>query len=109
MDGRLAPPLDTLFAVTPWIENFVDNVALVQLNHRLTAYAVIAFALWHAVATHGNGPVGRRAAVLAGLCLAQGALGVATLLLGVPLWAGLTHQLMAIAVLGMAAAHARLT
>ncbi|CAA9356522.1 MAG: Heme A synthase, cytochrome oxidase biogenesis protein Cox15-CtaA [uncultured Microvirga sp.] len=109
MDGRLAPPLDTLFAVTPWVENFVDNVALVQFNHRLTAYAVIALALWHAFAARGAENVGRRAAVLASLCLVQGALGVATLLLGVPLWAGLAHQLFAMAVLGTAAAHARLT
>jgi len=109
MDGRLVPPAETLFAVTPWIENFVDNVALVQLNHRLMAYMVIAFALWHAFAARASGPVGRRASVLAGLCLAQGALGVVTLLLGVPLWAGLAHQLAAMAVLGTATAHARLT
>lgn len=109
IDGRLIPPAEILFAVTPWIENFIDNVALVQLNHRLMAYGVIAFALWHAFSARAAGRVGRRATVLAGLCLAQGALGVATLLLGVPLWAGLTHQLAAMAVLGMAAAHARLT
>jgi cytochrome c oxidase assembly protein subunit 15 len=48
MDGGLIPPAAALFTVTPWIENFVDNVALVQLNHRLVAYALVAFALWHA-------------------------------------------------------------
>jgi cytochrome c oxidase assembly protein subunit 15 len=32
-----------------------------------------------------------------------------TLLLAVPLWAGLAHQLLAMGVLGLAAAHARLT
>jgi cytochrome c oxidase assembly protein subunit 15 len=109
MDERLIPPAETLFAVAPWIENFVDNVALVQLNHRFMAYAVIAFALCHAFSAREGGPVGRRATVLAGLCLAQGALGVVTLLLGVPLWAGLAHQLAAMAVLGVATAHARLT
>ena len=48
MDGALVPPASALFAVTPWIENFVDNVVLVQFNHRLVAYAIVAFALWHA-------------------------------------------------------------
>lgn len=109
MDGGLWPAADTLFAVRPWIENFVDNVGLVQLNHRLTAYGLIGLALWHGFSARAAGAEGRRAAVLAGLCLVQGALGVVTLLLAVPLWAGLAHQLLAMAVLGMAAAHARLS
>jgi cytochrome c oxidase assembly protein subunit 15 len=37
------------------------------------------------------------------------ALGIVTLLLVVPLWAGLAHQLLAFAVLGMAVVHARLS
>ncbi|HEX8664084.1 MAG TPA: COX15/CtaA family protein [Beijerinckiaceae bacterium] len=114
MDGRLAPPLQDLFAVSPWIENFVDNVALVQLNHRLVAVAVVAFAIWHAVAARRMDSAGegwtaaRRADLLAALALAQMALGIATLVLAVPLWAGLAHQILAMAVLGTAAVHARL-
>jgi cytochrome c oxidase assembly protein subunit 15 len=34
-------------------------------------------------------------------------LGIVTLLLAVPLWAGLAHQVFAMAVLGMAVVHAR--
>jgi cytochrome c oxidase assembly protein subunit 15 len=100
-----------LFAVSPWVENLVDNVALVQLNHRVMAYGVVAFALWHAWALRGSAPgtkPARRANVLAVLVAAQVALGVITLLLGVPLWAGLAHQVFAMAVLGMAVVHARL-
>jgi heme A synthase len=37
------------------------------------------------------------------------ALGIVTLLLAVPLWAGLAHQVLAMAVLAMAVAHARLS
>ena len=48
MDGALVPPASALFAVEPRIENFVDNVVLVQFNHRLVAYAIVAFAVWHA-------------------------------------------------------------
>jgi cytochrome c oxidase assembly protein subunit 15 len=108
MDGGLVPAASTLFAQTPFWENFVDNVALVQFNHRLGAYLLLALALWHAFAMRraapGSGPA-RRATALAGLTLAQGALGIATLLLVVPLWAGLAHQALAFLVLAMAVVH----
>ncbi len=112
MDGALVPPASALFAVNPWIENFVDNVVLVQFNHRLVAYAIVAYALWHAWTVHRLTPASkasRRAAAMAGLTLAQMVLGIVTLLLVVPLWAGLTHQVFAMAVLAVAVAHARLS
>lgn len=112
MDGALIPPGSALFVVKPWIENFVDNVLLVQFNHRIVAYVVVAFALWHAFDLRRRAPgskAGRRANALAGLTLGQMALGIATLLLVVPLWAGLAHQVFAMLVLGMAVAHARVS
>ncbi len=112
MDGAFAPPLGELFAVRPWIENFVDNHALVQLNHRLTAYLLLVVAIFHAVDARRTLPgsgAARRATGIAGLVLAQAALGVTTLLLAVPLWAGLSHQVFAMAVLTMATVHARLS
>jgi cytochrome c oxidase assembly protein subunit 15 len=39
------------------------------------------------------------------MTVAQMALGVATLVLVVPLWAGLAHQVFAMAVLAMAVVH----
>lgn len=111
MDGHVVPPLASLFSATPWIENFVANLALVQFNHRMFAYALVALALWHAVAARRMSPASsaaRRATALAGLALVQMTLGIATLVLAVPLWAGLAHQIMAMLMLGMAAAHARL-
>ena len=111
MDGGLAPPLRNLLAVTPWYENLVDNVALVQLDHRLSAYALLAVALlhaWDARRTRPGGPAARRAGALAGLVAAQAALGITTLLLAVPLWAGLLHQVVATLVLGTAVVQARL-
>lgn len=110
MDGQIVPPATTLFSGTPWIENFVDNLALVQFNHRLVAYTVVALALWHAVAAWRAAPLSaaaRRAGALAALCATQMGLGIATLLLVVPLWAGLAHQLLAMAILAAAVVHAR--
>ncbi len=112
MDGALIPPAAALFSVRPWIENFVDNVVLVQLNHRLVAYAIVAFAIWHAVRLSrraSESRAARRARALAGLTLAQMSLGIVTLLLVVPLWAGLAHQIFAMVVLAMAVVHARVS
>jgi len=110
MDGALMPSAAVLFPQTPWIENFFDNLALVQLNHRLAAYFVVGVALWHAWRVRRAAPEtppARRAAVLAGGALAQAALGIATLLLVAPLWAALAHQILAMLLLATAAAHAR--
>jgi cytochrome c oxidase assembly protein subunit 15 len=112
MDGAFVPPASALFVMRSWIENFLDNVALVQFNHRMVAYAIVAFAVWHAVSLSRRAAASgaaRRARALAGLTIAQMALGIVTLLLAVPLWAGLAHQLLAMAVLAMAVAHARLS
>ncbi|MET0606872.1 MAG: COX15/CtaA family protein [Beijerinckiaceae bacterium] len=108
MDGELIPSLRALFAGSPLIENFVDNAILVQFNHRLGAYVLLAAAIWHALAS-SRGSAGssfvRRARAVALLTVVQGALGVATLLLAVPLSLGLAHQALAMALLIMAVAH----
>ncbi|GJE53894.1 MULTISPECIES: COX15/CtaA family protein [Methylobacterium] len=112
MNGDLVPPFDGLFAATPWIENFVDNVTLVQFNHRLVAYCLVLVALLHALDARLSDPgsgAARRATGVAVLTLGQMGLGIATLLLAVPLWAALAHQVFAMAVLTMATAHARLS
>ncbi|SEK56728.1 cytochrome c oxidase assembly protein subunit 15 [Bosea lupini] len=108
MDGALVPAASTLFAGTPVWENFVDNVALVQFNHRIGAYILFAFALWQMLslrrAAAGSGAA-KRATAIAGLVLAQSALGIVTLLLVVPLWAGLAHQALGFTVLAMGVVH----
>jgi len=111
MDGMLVPPARMLFDKVPFIENFVDNLALVQFNHRLFAYLVVLVALAHAVQAvrMAPGAAAGRAMGVAALALAQMGLGIVTLLLQVPLWAGLAHQVFAMAVLIMATVHARLS
>lgn len=111
MDGHVIPPLATLFAGTPLWENAVDNPALVQFNHRMGAYLLLALAGLHAYrmrrAKAGSGAA-RRAAWLFLAIVAQAVLGIVTLLLAVPLWAGLAHQGFALVVLGIAVAHVAL-
>ena len=112
LDGAVIPPGSQLFAQTPFWENFVDNVVLVQFNHRLGAYLLFAVALWHAWRMRSAAPASgaaRRSMALAGLVLAQSALGIATLLLVVPLWAGLAHQALGFTVLAMAVVNATRT
>ena len=47
------------------------------------------------------------AQAVAGLLAMQASIGIATLVLMVPLWAGLLHQAFAMIVLGMAVTHAQ--
>ena len=108
MDGHLIPSGDVLGAMTPLWRNFVDNLATVQFQHRATAYLLLVLVLaqagWTARALPGSSAA-RRALALAGLVGAQAVLGVVTLLLVVPVWAGLLHQALAMVVLAMAVVH----
>jgi len=112
MDGALVPPASALFGGPTWAENLFGNLALIQFNHRLGAYLLVGLAVWQAVALRRSLPgarVSRRAGALAGLILSQAMLGIVALVLVVPLWAGLAHQVLAMAVLVMAIAHLRLS
>lgn len=106
MDGRFVPSAATLFAVTPLIENFADNVALVQFNHRLAGFAVLALALIVAMKMRTIAPSGAAAArttLIAGLVLLQFALGVLTLIYAVPIALALAHQALAMLIVIAAA------
>ncbi len=108
MAGQLIPPADLLGPRSPWWRNLVDSVAEVQFQHRMTAYLVLAVAIvqavWTARAVPGTSAA-RRARVLVGLVTLQAAIGILTLILVVPIWAGLLHQAFAMVVLGMAVVH----
>lgn len=105
MDGELVPDAAKLFIASPFWENFVDNPTLVQFNHRLGAYLLLGLAIWHAVAARGTA-LAWSAKHLAFAIAGQGVLGIVTLLLVVPLWAGLAHQALAMLVLLSATLHA---
>jgi cytochrome c oxidase assembly protein subunit 15 len=105
MDGHFVPPADVLTALSPVWRNFTDNIAMVQFQHRMVAYTLLALALLQAVCTtwFAPGTAARRAMAFAAVVALQAGLGITTLLLAVPLWAGLLHQAFAMAVLGFAA------
>lgn len=110
IEGRFIPPFDQLTLLSPLWRNFTDNLLTVQFQHRMMAYAVLAFALTQAFATWrmtGPGRASRRAIALALLVAAQASIGIATLVLAAPLWAALLHQAFAMLVLGMAAVNAQ--
>lgn len=97
-------------AETPWWLNFFENPAMVQFCHRLIAYVVLALAAIHAVRTHraeAGRPAARGAWLLLLAVLAQAGLGIATLLLVVPLPLALAHQFGAVVVLAVAVLHRR--
>ncbi len=105
MDGRLVPPLGELFSASPWWANPFESLSLIQLDHRLLAYGVLALALANAHMWRHAGRAAaprRLALLLAGLVSAQVGLGVTTLVLAVPLGLALAHQLLAMAVLVVA-------
>jgi cytochrome c oxidase assembly protein subunit 15 len=49
IDGALIPSAARLFFETPWWRNLFDNTLTVQFEHRMTAYALLALALLHAI------------------------------------------------------------
>jgi cytochrome c oxidase assembly protein subunit 15 len=110
MSGRWLP--EGLFGLTPWAASIVDDVTTAQFDHRLVAYLVVLFAIGQAYAAWRRAPgspLARRAVALAMLALLQAGLGIATLLLVVPIGLALAHQALALALLGAAVAHWRAT
>lgn len=108
MDGRFIPQAEVLGAMTPLWRNLVDNLATVQFQHRMTAYLLLVLALAQAVWTARTAPgtsAKRRAFALAGLVATQAAIGILTLVLVVPVWAGMLHQSFAMVVLAMSVVH----
>lgn len=104
MDGALVP--SGLFAQEPVWRNFFENVLAVQFDHRVVAYLLLAIAILHAVQARAS-EYATSAAVVAALVVAQASIGVATLVMVVPLHLALAHQLGAVIVLWAAVVHLR--
>jgi heme a synthase len=105
IDGGFIPPSAQLLFEAPWWRNLFDNMLTVQFEHRMTAYALVLLVAFHAFdvmrAAAGRAAV-RGAHRLLAAVLLQAGLGIATLLLVVPIHLALTHQAVAIAVLTLA-------
>ncbi len=109
IDGALVPDAAQLFFVTPLWRNFFENLLTVQFDHRMLAYAIFVGAALHVfdvARTVTAGPVRAGAFVLFAAITLQMALGIATLLLVVPLPLALLHQATAMLILTAATLHA---
>ncbi len=105
IDGSFIPSAARLWFEEPWWRNLFDNTLTVQFEHRMTAYALLALALVHAVDTvrsrAGAAVIGGAWWLVAAIVL-QATLGILTLLRQVPIDLALTHQAVAIVVLTLA-------
>jgi len=111
IDGAFVPDAARLFFNTPLWRNFFENTLMVQFDHRVLAYVILIGALVHAfdvARTIKVTWVKTSAFVLPAAVMLQTALGIATLLMRVPIDFALMHQAMAMVVLTLATTHAAL-
>ena len=89
-----------MLAETPWYLNFVENRMTVQFQHRwlaLVTAALVALLWWRG---QGSDRARHWGALALGLALLQVGLGIATLLLAVPITLGVLHQANALLLFG---------
>ena len=116
MEGGFSPSEETLWRLTPWWSNIVDNPITAQFLHRLTAYVLLALTLMHMLdaVTNATGKIARGSVILFAHVILQVALGVATLVMIGGDWMGtpqillaLGHQAVGMGVLAVATLQAR--
>ena len=106
IDGAFIPPREHLLLLhPPWL-NLLDNHLAVQFTHRMLAYVLVALAVLHAADCYWHRVCSGSAVTLALVLFLQAMLGIATLLLLVPILLALAHQAAAIAALITATLHA---
>lgn len=97
MDGALVP--DGLFASGPGLAALFDDHLTIQFVHRILAYTLLGAAVWTMLLGRRVG--GRAKAASMGIMHAialQILLGIATLVMVVPVWLGALHQATALLV-----------
>ena len=100
MDGSFLP--SEAFHIEPLWHNFTENTAMVQFWHRMTAYTVlglVVFAFIKGKRMGAGGDVKRALLLMKALTGFQVVLGIATLLMVVPVSLGVLHQGFAVLVL----------
>lgn len=103
MNGHLVPP--EILMLDPWWANLFTNMATVQFNHRLFAWLLMLVVptLWWLVWRRVTAPAPRLAvSLLLGWLAVQVSLGVATVLLRVPMPVAAAHQGGAVVFLALA-------
>ena len=110
MNGQLVPP--EIMSIDPWYRNFYNNMATVQFDHRVIAWLLAVSVPWYWWRTRrpdiSSVRARRGATLLLAMLAIQITLGVATLLLVVPLPLAAAHQAGAVLLFAAAlnAAHA---
>jgi len=105
IDGGFIPSAARLWFDTPWWRNLFENTLTVQFEHRMTAYALFALAVVHAldaIRARAAAAIVRGALWLVAIIILQATLGILTLLNQVPIGLALSHQAVAIAALTLA-------
>jgi cytochrome c oxidase assembly protein subunit 15 len=105
IDGAFSPSAARLWFEEPWWRNLFDNTLTVQFEHRMTAYALLALAILHAldaIRARAATSVINGAVWLAAAMILQAVLGIFTLLHQVPIDLALAHQAVAMVVLTLA-------
>ncbi|MEM6383746.1 MAG: COX15/CtaA family protein [Pseudomonadota bacterium] len=108
MDGNFIPPVAKLLIQDPWFANFGENPLTVQWVHRMGAYGLLAFALFHAwrMSRHASDTRdARMARMLAVIIAMQGVIGIVTLLTQVEVEWALLHQFWAFMILTVTVLH----
>jgi len=103
MDGNFIPP--EILMLEPWHLNFSHNMATVQFHHRMVAWLLmIAIPIFWWQARHHALPPRAKQAVntLLALLVMQVSLGIATLLMVVPVSLAVAHQAGAVLLFGAA-------
>ena len=107
MNGSIVPP--EIFMLEPWWKNFFYNMATVQFDHRLGAWTLAVLIPWFwlrsrtATQASALSPRARLASnLLLAMLVTQISLGIATLLLQVPVALGAAHQAGAVLLLSFA-------
>lgn len=92
MNGELIP--NDLFFMEPWYVNFFDNVTTVQFIHRLLAFLNLINLLYYSLYLNN-----KLSLIVISVIAIQFTLGIATLIMQVPLFLALIHQAVAIILL----------
>ncbi len=106
MDGAVIP--GGLFAMEPAWRNLFENALTVQFIHRGIAYlivAYIAYLIWRRYSDGGFGGVHGWLPRIGAIVLLQVGLGVATLLMSVPIGLAVGHQALAFMLAGLSVAY----
>jgi cytochrome c oxidase assembly protein subunit 15 len=97
INGKLVP--DAYGSITPFWRNWFENPLAAQIDHRFVGYlvALIACAAPFLIGRVGSLGVRRVAWAVAGVALAQAALGITTLVNAAPVGLSAAHQLGGVA------------